>query len=109
VVSGLALHHLPDLWKFHALRRIHDWLRPDGQFFLQDVVFAPEQEIFGTYFDRLTAAVPADSRQPFRRHIRQEYSTLTWIMEGLLQRSGFAVEQTRQLSEFMFQYLCRAG
>jgi SAM-dependent methyltransferase len=109
VVSGLALHHLPDLWKFNALKRIHDWLRPGGRFLLQDVVFDPGPEGFAAYFDRLTAAMPADSRQPFIRHIRQEYSTLTWIMEGLLRRGGFAVEQSWQLSDFMSQYLCRAG
>ncbi|MFA5206700.1 MAG: class I SAM-dependent methyltransferase [Lentisphaeria bacterium] len=108
VVSGLALHHLPDLWKFHALKRIHGWLRPGGRFLLQDVVFDPGPEGFAAYFDRLAAAVPTDSRQPFIRHIRQEYSTLAWILEGLLQRSGFTVEQSWRQPDFMAHYLCRA-
>ena len=40
-VSGVALHHLPDLWKLVALRNVARALKPGGRFLLRDVVFSP--------------------------------------------------------------------
>ncbi len=40
VVSGAALHHLPDAWKLVALRNIARVLKPGGQLILYDVVFS---------------------------------------------------------------------
>ena len=39
VISQLALHHLPDFWKFQALGAISRRLRPHGRLYLRDVVF----------------------------------------------------------------------
>jgi ubiquinone/menaquinone biosynthesis C-methylase UbiE len=107
VVTGLALHHLPDLWKAVALERIRGWLKPGGILCLNDVVFDWGQEGCRAYFDRLVGAMAASSREPFIRHIRQEYSTLAWIMEGLLVRAGFKI-LSAQTKEFLVRYCCRA-
>jgi SAM-dependent methyltransferase len=45
VYSRNALHHLPDVWKAVALRRIADMLRPGGAFVLRDTVYACERLI----------------------------------------------------------------
>ncbi len=38
VVSGLAIHHLPDAGKQDLFRRIRGWLRPGGVFVNRDIV-----------------------------------------------------------------------
>jgi putative AdoMet-dependent methyltransferase len=40
MVSGLALHHLPDFWKLVGLHRLASMLKPDGRLYLFDVVFS---------------------------------------------------------------------
>ena len=39
-------------------------------------------------------------------HIRCEFSTFGWIMEGLLQRAGFEMEQA-DYSQRLAGYFCR--
>ena len=39
--------------------------------------------------------------------IAQEYSTLGWIMEGLLERAGFAIEFRRENKEFLCLYCAK--
>lgn len=103
VVSGLALHHLPDTWKAIALGKIHASLKPGGRFVLLDVVFDWGEEDPEAHFDRLVTAESA-SRANFARHIAQEYSTLGWIMTGLLERAGFAIQSDTVVKEFLHLY-----
>ena len=103
VVSGLAFHHLPDLWKAVALERIYKILRPGGSFLLLDVVFDWKTESPEAYFDRIVA-VEKESRPNFIRHIAREYSTLAWIMEGLLTRAGFVIGEKRSVNDFLTLY-----
>ncbi len=108
VVTGLALHHLPDVWKAVALERIHAWLKPGGLLSLRDVVFDWSGETPGKYFDRIAGpGMPEASRTALLRHIRQEYSTLAWIMEGLLARAGFEILDQQRDGAFLRDYLCR--
>jgi hypothetical protein len=39
-------------------------------------------------------------------HIKEEFSTLDWIMEGLLKSAGFNIEQVNYYDGFMANYLC---
>jgi putative AdoMet-dependent methyltransferase len=39
-------------------------------------------------------------------HVREEYSTCNWIMEGLLDKAGFRVETVDYRDEFLAAYLC---
>jgi len=108
VVSGLALHHLPDVWKAVALERIHEWLKPGGLLSLRDVVFDWRRETPGAYFERIAGPpMPEASRHALLRHIRQEYSTLAWIMEGLLVRAGFEILDQQHDGAFLSDYVCR--
>ncbi len=38
--------------------------------------------------------------------IRDEYSTLGWIMEGLLQRAAFEIDSAEYYEGFMAVYVC---
>lgn len=106
VVSGLALHHLPDLWKAVALRRIRSALKPGGRFVLLDVVFDWKSESPEAYFERLVKERDS-SRENFIRHIAQEYSTLDWIMKGLFEHAGFVLESESVQMDFLRLYCVR--
>jgi ubiquinone/menaquinone biosynthesis C-methylase UbiE len=106
-VSGVALHHLPDAWKYLALRNVARALRPGGQFILRDVVFSvPDGEGPEGCFERFAAFYP-NGRLVMAGHVAREFSTYDWIMEGLLLRAGFAILSKTAASEDFFVYHCR--
>jgi len=108
VVSGAALHHLPDVWKFIALRRIFRVLKNGGQFILRDVVFTPaKDETPEQCFERFINSFNEQIRCGALGHVKKEYSTYDWIMEGLLIRAGFEILSQRVASASFVIYHCR--
>ncbi len=107
-VSVAVLHHLPDLWKAVALSNIHRVLKPGGQFLLCDVVFSSKDRDLWTQFDAFVAAMPQPMRENVHGHIAKEFSTLDWIMEGLLVRAGFEICRIVVTQAPLIQYLCKA-
>lgn len=95
ITSKFALHHLPDLWKGVALARLHGFLKPGGRLFLRDVVFscAPGEfaDVAEGWCDWM-AANTGYSREDVACHIREEHSTYSWILEGLIRAAGFSLE-----------------
>ncbi|MFG2658679.1 class I SAM-dependent methyltransferase [Streptomyces sp. NPDC048425] len=96
VTTKSALHQLPDFWKQQALLNAAGMLRPGGTFYLWDVIFsfAPtsSEEHLQQWID--TAGRPEGegfTRSDFEAHVRDEFSTYGWIVEGMLQRAGFDV------------------
>lgn len=92
MVSIAALHHLLDFWKLVALRRAAAMLKVGWRFFLLDIVFPSEADLE----DQINAWVRSTALQSGPElaaeaeiHIREEYRTYDWIMEGLLERAGF--------------------
>lgn len=106
-LTSAALHHLPDLWKAVALGAIHRLLKPGGQFVLRDVVFGWGGEGHAAYFDEAIASLPEAMRPRMGTHIAREYSTLDWIMEGLLERAGFAIPTIERPLPYFRVYHCR--
>lgn len=113
VVSMAALHHLPDFWKVVALHRMYNMLKPGGKLYLFDVVFsfsvddhqaALDSWVNGMY-DRGSQAMAEETVV----HIRDEFSTFDWIMEAILARAGFEIEQ--KFSDFpgCLTYMCTRG
>jgi ubiquinone/menaquinone biosynthesis C-methylase UbiE len=96
VVSTAVLHHLPDFWKGVALRRVAQMLKPGGRFYLFDVVFPAELSGYESHFNEwvegMAQAVGAEFAAEIESHIRDEYSTYDWVMEGLLTRAGFCID-----------------
>ncbi len=89
-LSNAALHHLPDSWKAVALRNIANVLKPGGQLLLGDVIFPTTNgEKPEASFQAFTESFKG-MRAEAARHIATEYSTYDWIIEGLLERSGFS-------------------
>ncbi len=108
VVSGAALHHLPDAWKLSALRNIARILKPGGQLILRDVVFplrpgeSPE-----ACFERFIAEFQPPIREGAIGHVKKEFSTFDWILEGLLERAGLAILSRESPGECFFVYHCQ--
>lgn len=109
-VSVAALHHLPDFWKAVGLSRLASMLRPGGRFYLFDVVFSFDAAQYESQIPRFVTAVGRqmgpEGQAETETHIRDEYSTCHWIMEGLLDRAGFQIDDVNYNNEFLAGYLC---
>lgn len=116
VYSRYALHHLPDFWKAMALARLRRILRPGGLLRLWDVVYGfplgdAEQQLEAWC---ATGGDEADtetdwSRAEIEEHVRDEHSTFSWILEPMIERAGFQIEQAASSDDHIFaQYLARA-
>jgi ubiquinone/menaquinone biosynthesis C-methylase UbiE len=108
-LSSAALHHLPDTWKAVALSNVSRILKPGGQFILQDVVFDWSGKGYEKYFESAVESLPEAMRPRMAAHIGQEYSTLDWIMRGLLENAGLNILDVEQSLSYFRIYHCRKG
>lgn len=113
VYTRYALHHLPDFWKAVALARIHEILKPGGVLRLWDVVYSFEP---AEVYERIeawcagitTTAVDSWTRADLEEHVRDEHSTYSWLLEPMIQRAGFVVEEVEYSADGIFaQYVLR--
>ncbi len=109
VVSVAALHHLPDFWKAVALKRIYDMLKPGGKLYLFDVIFTFPIESYRGEFDSWVKGMRERGGHVMAEeiiiHIRDEYSTFDWVIEGMLGRAGFKTEQKRSDFPYTLTYV----
>lgn len=110
VVSQMALHHLPDFWKYIALKRIHAVMKPNGRFFFQDAVLPGAVQNFDQFFHEAVSKIEAVGDDKVARDaeksFRDEYVTLDWAMENLLKKAGFHIMQQEYSAPFIGTYLC---
>lgn len=111
VISTIALHHLPDFWKLIALKRINTMLKPDGKFYLLDVVFSfhveNHIEAVDSWLLNMGKIAGIKMKEEAVIHIRDEYSTWDWIMSGMLKAAGFDVQSRDSSIPNTKIYLCR--
>lgn len=96
VFSRNALHHLPDFWKGIALTRLATILRPGGVLRLRDLVFDFEPSQAGVEIPAwLAGATPNPqlgyTASELATHVRTEFSTFSWLLEPMLERTGFRI------------------
>ncbi|MEC4815725.1 MAG: methyltransferase domain-containing protein, partial [Scytonema sp. PMC 1069.18] len=111
IVTKSALHHLPDFWKMVAFLRMASMLKFEGILYLRDVVFSFNPMQYQTHIDawiNRVAKLPGEgfTANDFEAHLREEYSTFTWIIEGMLQRAGFEITDAYYPAQEYAQYLC---
>jgi ubiquinone/menaquinone biosynthesis C-methylase UbiE len=115
VYSRYALHHLPDFWKAIALTRVRGMLRSGGLFRLSDVVYHFGPDEAGERIEAWCATGGSDvesewSRAELEEHVRDEHSTYTWLLEPMLRRSGFVIEEADHTADGMVAtYVLRAA
>lgn len=112
VYSRNALHHLPDFWKAIALVRIAAMVRPGGVLRLRDLVFsfAPNEadQVFAAWLaDATNDPVRGWTRPELETHIRDEHSTFSWLLEPMLERAGFTIQDASHTESSVFSaYTC---
>ena len=109
LVTSMAFHHLPDFWKGLALDRMADMLGTGGLLYLHDVIFEQldvETKI-SRWLDQLGEIGGTWLRDEVTTHIREEYSTFDWIMDGLLERAGFRILSKEMTEGVIGSYLCK--
>lgn len=96
VYSKYAFHHLPEHWKFVALKRIFAMLKPKGRFFLKDAILSIDIHGFYDFADewiqKMGESFGDRGTESAVLYIRDEYPTYTWIVEEMLKRVGFVID-----------------
>ncbi|MBD1849058.1 class I SAM-dependent methyltransferase [Leptolyngbya sp. FACHB-711] len=111
VVTKNALHILPDFWKMAAFLRIAAMLKPNGVFYLRDVIFSfPAADYEASINDWIKqVAKPAGegwTAKDFEMHVREEHSTYGWIIEAMLTRAGFEIVEANYNTPTNAEYFC---
>jgi ubiquinone/menaquinone biosynthesis C-methylase UbiE len=115
VVTRYALHHLPDFWKMAALTHLAALLAPGGKLYLEDVAFSFAPADYRAGIEAWIARVARGRQGPsgqgftaeaFQTHVREEYSTYSWLLEAMLARAGFAIDWSDTGDEAYVTYLC---
>lgn len=115
--SRYALHHLPDFWKALALARLARFMRPGAVLRLWDVVYSFSPEEAAERIESWCATAGPDgetdmetecSRSELEEHVRDEHSTFTGLLEPMLERSGFRVDEADYSPDGIFaRYVVR--
>lgn len=105
-----VLHHLPDFWKLKALTRCCGMLKPGGRFLLFDIVFPSTEPDINRKIDEfikgMEVMVGARLAEESVIHVRDEFSTYDWIIEGIIRRSGFQIDAVEYGNGFQTTYVC---
>jgi ubiquinone/menaquinone biosynthesis C-methylase UbiE len=109
-VTQIALHHLPDFWKQIALIRMAGMLKEGGRLCLRDVVYSfdprEHESFFEEYMSWARETMDSGFASRIASHVRAEYSTMDWIMKGLIERAGFEIERADYKKGMFALYLC---
>jgi ubiquinone/menaquinone biosynthesis C-methylase UbiE len=109
IVSKFALHHLPDFWKSIALINMADILKTGGNLYLSDVVFTFEpsdhESSIKEMIDDMKDVASDSMVDETITHIKDEFSTYDWIMDGLLEKTGFYIDSKIIEGNFL-TYIC---
>jgi SAM-dependent methyltransferase len=114
IYTRYALHHLPDFWKVVALGRLRRMLRQDGVLRLWDVVYdfgpAEAEDRIDKWCATGGDTIEAEwTRAELEEHVRDEYSTFSWLLEPMIARSGFEITQAERSKDgIIAKYLLRA-
>lgn len=112
VYSRHALHHLPDFWKALALKRIHGLLKPGGVFLQRDLIYSFDLDEADSVVESwLAGAAPSPdagwTRAELETHLREEFSPFSWLLEPMLERAGFEIEEVTHHGSIFSTYRCR--
>jgi putative AdoMet-dependent methyltransferase len=111
VVTRFVLHHMPDFWKSIAIGRMAKLLRPGGYLYYRDMTYSFDPRDYESTIARWMVESPKRcgySKAEMFGHLRDEYTTYAWIVEGMLERAGFEIVRTELTPDAMqAEYLCR--
>lgn len=89
-------------------------MRPGGLFRLWDIVYSFTPEDADERVERWCASIAEAGeetewvRADVEEHVRDEHSTFTWLLEPILERSGFDLQAAEYTDDGIFaKYLAR--
>ncbi len=112
VYTRNALHHLPDFWKAIALGRIATLMKSGGILRLRDLTFsfgpAEANRVIEAWLEASSEQSESGwTRIELENHLRDEYSTFTWLIEPMLERVGFEIRDATHDDRKVFAaYTC---
>jgi len=111
VVATAALHHLPDFWKMVAVRRIYHVLKDGGRLYIGDIAHSFDideyEQTFTKDLDEMRKRTGDEGLvEDAVTTIREEFGTFDWIMEGILTRAGFRVDEKQVQSKTWVNWVC---
>lgn len=107
-----ALHHLPDFWKSLALARMHSMLGRDGIVQIRDLIFDFNPESTKLEIESWLAGATDDASMGWTadelaEHVRDEFSTYSWLFEVILAKTGFKIIERAFQRKVYGRYTCR--
>lgn len=112
VTTRSALHQLPDTWKQVALNKIASMLKPGGLFYLWDAIWSFDAtEATEQLPAWITAmAKPAGegfTKEMFETHVREEFSTFAWVLQGMIERTGLTIVEANFPSPWYGEFIAQ--
>lgn len=109
VFSKNALHHLPDFWKVEALKTVGETIEPGGIFRLRDLVYSFDPwESHEAVESWLAGMASTDfTETELHAHVREEFSTYDFVLETMLEETGFEILDSSYRDGFYAAYTCR--
>lgn len=109
VFSKNALHHLPDFWKVEALKTVGETLAPGGVFRLRDLVYSFDPHGSHDAIEAWLAGMESTdfTEAELHAHFREEFSTYGFLLEAMLERTGFEILEASYTDGFYAAYTCR--
>lgn len=110
VVSQLCMHHLPDFWKLVAINNIFKALKSGGKFYLLDTIITVDlnnyEEEINNHIITAKEKVNEKMANEIIVNIRDEYPTYDWIIEKMLLKSGFKVDNKIRYNGLLTVFVC---
>ncbi len=110
LITKAAFHHLPDFWKQIALFNMNRMLKMEGILYIFDIVFdfnATEYiEKINDWILGFEKQAGPEFKKEVETHIREEYSTFKWVLDGMIEKAGFKIEKSRSKDGFVTEYHC---
>ena len=108
VTTSFSMHHLPDFYKFIALKNMHRVLKKNGVLFIQDVVIVEKN-----YEDNINALIKRQYslggnflKEDAIQHFKEEFSTFDWILDQMIEKAGFKI-MDKNIDDGLFaKYYC---
>lgn len=112
VFTRNALHQLPDFWKAIALERMATLLAPDGMLRLRDLVFDFDPRDVDERVETWMAGAVTESSAGWTAdeladHVRGEFSTYSWLLDVMLDRTGFDIVDREFRRSTYGAYTCK--
>ncbi len=109
ITSTFSFHHLPDFWKAVALKRLNRMLAPGGKLYIKDVILEDQNSIenIQSFVDKQKELGGNFLKEDAEQHFREEFSTFGWVIDEMLERSGFIIESKDISNGILGVYICK--